>query len=393
MKTKRKQPLIRFKGFNEDWEEKKLGEIADVTMGQSPSSKNYTLDPNDRILVQGNADLRNGYVFPRIWTKEITKEAHIGDTLLSVRAPVGDVARTQYDVVIGRGVAAIKKDDFIYHFLDKTNKSNYWKVVSTGSTFESVSSSDIKNLSVKFPYLEEKNKISNMLNNLDKLIFLQEQKIELLNQVKKGLLQKLFSKKGSKVPEVRFRGFEGEWRKKKVSQLGDVYTGNTPSTKKEEYWSEKVGFPWVSPTDINELTISEGQKFLTEIGKSKARVVPKNSVLITCIASIGKNSINPVEISFNQQINAIVPKNFDAKFILNYFEFDKFKFKQTAGTSATSIINKTTFEEYTILTPSIEEQKLIGQVMDRHYKLINKEKIKLQQLQAMKQSLLQQMFI
>lgn len=72
--TKEKIPDFRFSGYTDAWEERKLGEVAEVTMGQSPSSTNYTANPSDYILVQGNADLKNGYVFPRVWTTQITKQ-------------------------------------------------------------------------------------------------------------------------------------------------------------------------------------------------------------------------------------------------------------------------------------------------------------------------------
>ena len=113
-------------------------------MGQSPSSKNYTNNPNDSILVQGNADLKDGKVVPRLWTKEITKTVDKDGIILTVRAPVGDVAKTDYKVVLGRGVAGIKGNDYIYCFLQKLQNNRYWVAFSSGSTFESINSNDIK---------------------------------------------------------------------------------------------------------------------------------------------------------------------------------------------------------------------------------------------------------
>ena len=130
-----KIPKIRFEGFEGEWESRKLGEIVDVVMGQSPPSTSYTDNPNDFILVQGNADMKNGKVCPRIWTTELTKQGKVGDIIMSVRAPVGDVGKTDYDIVIGRGVCAIKGDEFIYQTLWKMKSDCYWDVVSSGSTF------------------------------------------------------------------------------------------------------------------------------------------------------------------------------------------------------------------------------------------------------------------
>ena len=86
-----KVPEVRFPGFTDDWEQRKLGEVVQIVMGQSPNSENYTDNPNDYILVQGNADMKNNRVVPRVWTTQVTKQAEKGDLILSVRAPVGDI--------------------------------------------------------------------------------------------------------------------------------------------------------------------------------------------------------------------------------------------------------------------------------------------------------------
>ena len=167
-------PGVRFKGFTDAWEQRKLSDITDVIMGQSPSSKNYTDNPNDNILVQGNADLKDGKVIPRLWTKEITKTIDKDGIILTVRAPVGDVAKTDYKVVLGRGVAGIKGNDFIYQFLQKLQYNRHWVSLSSGSTFESINSNDIKDLIIDIPSIEEQNKISMLLNNVNSIITLHQ---------------------------------------------------------------------------------------------------------------------------------------------------------------------------------------------------------------------------
>ena len=185
-------PVLRFKRFTEKWEQVELNDIAPVTMGQSPNSKNYTENPNNYILVQGNADLFNGQVLPRIYTTQVTKVAHVGDILMSVRAPVGNIAQTQYDVVIGRGVAAISGNLFIKQLLNKMDKAGYWNKYVAGSTFESVNSNDIKSANIKVPKLEEQKKIGQLFQSLDKTITLHDKKIQYLKQLKRELLQKMF---------------------------------------------------------------------------------------------------------------------------------------------------------------------------------------------------------
>ncbi|MBJ7668443.1 restriction endonuclease subunit S [Weissella confusa] len=187
-----KVPELRFAGFADDWEERKLGDEVLIVMGQSPNSENYTDNPNDHILVQGNADMKNGHVFPRVWTTQVTKQAEKNDLILSVRAPVGDIGKTDYDVVIGRGVAAIKGNEFIFQNLGKMKSDGYWTRYSTGSTFESINSSDIKEAMISIPRIEEQKKIGSFFKQLDDTIALHQRKLELLKEQKKGFLQKMF---------------------------------------------------------------------------------------------------------------------------------------------------------------------------------------------------------
>ena len=154
-----------------------MGEDANVTMGQSPSGANYTSNPSDHILVQGNADLINGCVVPRVWTTEITKTATPGDLIMSVRAPVGAMGKTVYDVVLGRGVAGIQGDEFLYQNLCRLDYVGYWTLVSAGSTFDSISGENLRNTSLFFPKtVDERHKVGAFLSCLDSLITLHQRK-------------------------------------------------------------------------------------------------------------------------------------------------------------------------------------------------------------------------
>lgn len=158
------------------WEQRKLGDVVQITMGQSPDGSTYSDEPSDYILVQGNADLQNGWVCPRIWTTQITKKADAGDLIMSVRAPAGAMGKTAYNAVIGRGVAAIKGNEFIYQLLVKMDMDGFWKTLSCGSTFESLNSNNIKNAEVKVPITAEQVQIGNFFQQLDNLITLHQRK-------------------------------------------------------------------------------------------------------------------------------------------------------------------------------------------------------------------------
>ncbi|EPD02270.1 type IC specificity subunit protein [Lacticaseibacillus paracasei subsp. paracasei Lpp125] len=182
----------RFKGYSDPWEKRKLGEVATITMGQSPDSKNYTLNPQDHILVQGNADIKNGWVEPRVWTTQITKIAKKGSVLLSVRAPVGEVSKTAFDVVLGRGVASVGQTDFLYQYLITLKINGFWLRYSTGSTFDSINSADIKDAIIFLPEKNEQSRIAKTLNCIDNLIAATQSRLSRLELLKKALLQDLF---------------------------------------------------------------------------------------------------------------------------------------------------------------------------------------------------------
>ncbi|WP_371257148.1 restriction endonuclease subunit S [Staphylococcus aureus] len=187
---------LRFKDENGNdypiWSNERLGEVTTVTMGQSPKSVNYTDNSNDMVLIQGNADIENGLINPRIYTREVTKLIQKDEIILTVRAPVGKLAMAQINACIGRGVCSIKGDKFLYYFLEWFATQNKWIRFSQGSTFESISGNDIRNIHIKIPVEDERTKIIKLLNSLDVLNSKTDLKIQNLKQRKQSLLQKIF---------------------------------------------------------------------------------------------------------------------------------------------------------------------------------------------------------
>ena len=170
-------PEIRFSGFTDPWEQRKLGETCQVTMGQSPNGSTYSEIPSKYILVQGNADLKDGWVFPRIWTTQKTRVANVGDIIMTVRAPAGAVGKTSYNVVLGRGVSGVKGNEFIYQSLVKMDIDGYWKKLAAGSTFESINCDDVNEANLMVPKdIDEQNRIGELLSILDNLITLHQRK-------------------------------------------------------------------------------------------------------------------------------------------------------------------------------------------------------------------------
>ena len=169
-------------------------------------------------------------------------------------------------------------------------------------------------------------------------------------------------------------------------------TGSTPSTSKTEYYSED-GIPWVTPTDINEQTICDTPRKLSEEGAKVGRVVPANTILCTCIASIGKNTLLTVKGSFNQQINSLTPnEDNDAYFLLTESENWSDKMKRMAASGTMQIVNKTEFSELLTMVPKLEEQKKIGTYFRNLDHLITLHQRKCEETKKLKKYMLQKMF-
>ncbi|KRK80893.1 restriction endonuclease subunit S [Companilactobacillus nodensis] len=383
-------PEVRFKGFTDDWEQRTLDEVASIIMGQSPSSSNYTNNPNDHILVQGNADIKNGKVLPRVWTTQVTKAAKKGSFILSVRAPVGDVAKTDFAVVLGRGVAGISGTDFIYHILVRMKLFNYWRKLSTGSTFESINSEDIKNANSLLPSKNEQKKISVFLNTVDNLITLQQSQLLIYKRLRKNLLQRIFPLNGRKVPRIRLANFNGNWELCKLGDLGSVAM-NKRIFKNQTSSIGDVPFFKIGTFGGNaDAYIS---KELFKEYKSKYPYPKVGDILISASGSIGRFIVYDGKDEYFQDSNIVWLKHddrLDNKFLLQFYSI--VKWKGLEGSTIKRLYNKNILNTY-ISIPSINEQRSLGHFLEKIDKLIDLQQQTLLQLEKLKQYYLQKLFI
>jgi type I restriction enzyme, S subunit len=188
----------RLPGFSGKWEIKKLGEIARITMGQSPDSNYYNNKGDGIPLIQGNADIENRKSIKRIWTTQTTRTCDKDDLLMTVRAPVGEIGiATEYSC-IGRGVCAlgpkiINKDYLFYLLL--LNENN-WKMIEQGSTFTSANSLQINSFEILLSNSsEEQTRIAQIFSDMDTEIESLERKLEKYKLVKQGMMQELLTGK------------------------------------------------------------------------------------------------------------------------------------------------------------------------------------------------------
>ena len=385
MKKQNNAPQIRFQNFEDEWINQILGKTVEIIMGQSPDSKNYTDNPNDYILVQGNADMQNGRVVPRVWTTQITKLAEKGDLILSVRAPVGDIGKTDYNVVLGRGVAAIKGNEFLFQLLTKMKQSHYWSKFSTGSTFESINSNDIKSAEIYFPSVEEQSAIGSLFRILDDLMASYKDNLANYQSLKATMLSRMFPKAGQTVPEIRLDGFEGEWENKILSEVTNITMGQSP--KSENYTDNPNDYILVQGNaDIKDKQVVP-RLWTTEVTK----IAEIGDIILTVRAPVGDIGKTDYNVVIGRGVAAIKGNDF-IFYTLEKMKITGFWNKFSTGSTFESI-SSNDIKEAIIQIPTLEEQKAIGAYFSNLDNLIVAHQEKISQLETLKKKLLQDMFI
>lgn len=396
MKKQSNAPQIRFQNFEDEWVKQSLGKTVEIIMGQSPDSKNYTDNPNDYILVQGNADMQNGRVIPRVWTTQVTKLAEKGDLILSVRAPVGDIGKTDYNVVLGRGVAAIKGNEFLFQLLTKMKQSHYWSKFSTGSTFESINSNDIKSAEIYLPSIEEQSAIGSLFRTLDDLLASYKDNLANYQSLKATMLSKMFPEAGQTVPEIRLDGFEGEWEEKYIGELADIVRGASPRPIQDPKWfdtNSEIGWLRISDVTSQNGRIYSLEQKISKLGQEKTRVLTEPHLLLSIAATVGKPVVNYVKTGVHDGFLIFMNPKFDREFMFQWLEMFREKWNRYGQPGSQVNLNSDIVKNQKILVPCMEEQQAIGAYFSNLDNLIVAHQEKISQLENLKKKLLQDMFI
>ena len=251
-----------------------------------------------------------------------------------------------------------------------------------GSTIKRLYNDNILNTVIFMPSVPEQERIGLFFENLDYLITLHQRKCALLFSSFQALISMMFTTSTF------------SWEQRKLGELGTITTGNTPSTSIPDYYSDD-GIVWVTPTDICENITFESARKLSDLGQQVGRVVPKNTILVTCIASIGKNTMLGNTGSFNQQINGLTPNEnkYDPYFLLTESALWSAKMKGSAAAGTMQIVNRTEFSELKTWLPSLIEQQAIGAFFKQLDHLITLHQRELEKLQNIKKSMLEKMFV
>ena len=383
-----------------DWTSKKIGSYvlghkggaalrpSDFSDTGFPVIPKKAIQPTGELLIESPTYCTNEFASNN--KRSIVDNSYTITTLRDL-VPTGPTIGTvvnfasEEKYILSQGVYGLKlNDDLDKKYLSYlSNTAFYRKVmqrIMVGSTQVHIRTPEYLDLEIQIPPLPEQQKIAKILSIWDKAISTTERLIENSTQQKKALMQQLLTGKKRLLDESGKR-FEGEWKDATVSSFGKVVTGSTPPKNDSSNYDGNIS--WATAEDFKRKYVSNTKVKLTESGATKARVVPKGSVLVTCIASIGKNAIANENLATNQQINSVViNKNNSNEFFYYLIEFNTHKLLAWAGTTAVPILNKTSFEKVKFIVPNLKEQQKIATALinaDKEIELLEQQLADLQQ--------------
>lgn len=400
-------PQIRFQGFTDDWEERKLGQYTKlITKGTTPKDKTGIGDVNF-VKVE---NITNGKIYPINKIKQHEHDNYLKrsrleekDILFSIAGTLGRTAIVSKSILpanTNQALAIIRGYDFDTNFLITSLAGHvvkeYIRRNPTVGAQPNLSLEQVGNLLVNTPNVEEQHKIGTFFKQLDDTIALHQRMLDLLKEQKKGFLQKMFPKNGAKVPELRFSGFADDWEERKLGELSNIVGGGTPSTSNPEYWDGDID--WYAPAEIGEQSyVSKSKKTITELGlkKSSARILPVGTVLFTSRAGIGNTAILAKEATTNQGFQSIVP---DQNKLDSYFIFSRTnelkRYGEVTGAGSTFVeVSGKQMSKMSIMVPELSEQQKIGSFFKQLDETIALHQRKLDLLKEQKKGFLQKMFV
>lgn len=282
---------------------------------------------------------------------------------------------------------------FLISVLNNTARFRYFcKMQKLGGTRTRLYLDNLKRYALALPPFDEQKKIAEILSTQDKAIELQERKIEELKRFKKGCLEKMFPRKGQKVPETRFPGFTDDWEQRKLSDLAEkTYGGGTPTTSNEAYWNGDI--PWIQSSDVvdGKLLGVEPRKWITQGGlnNSAAQLIPENSIAIITRVGVGKLAFMPYSYATSQDFLSLSKLNVEPFFAV-YACYKKLQSELNAvqGTSIKGI-TKDELLAKSIMVPRYAEQQQIGAFFKQLDKLITLHQRKLDEMKKQKKALMQ----
>ncbi len=412
-----RSPKIRFKGYSEDWEQRKLGELADKVTeknGRLQYIETFTNSAEFGIISQrdffdhdiakiGSLD---GYYIVR-------NEDFVYNPRISTSAPVGPINRNK----LGRiGVMSPLYTVFRPHDVDTTYlehffKSKYWHSFmnyngDSGARSDrfSIKDSVFFEMPIPIPQIEEQRKIGEHLTQLDRLITLHQRKCEQTQKLKKYMLQKMFPQDKTNVPKIRFDGFTDAWEQRKLSEIATMHARIGWQNLRTSEFLDDGDYMLITGTDFEDGRINFSTCHYVEkerYDQDRNIQISDGSILITKDGTLGKVAYvqglkKPATLNagvFNVQIRK--ENNVDGKYLFQYlkapFLMDYVGQKATGGTI--KHLNQNILVDFPVVMPKIEEQERLGAYFEQLDLLITLHQQKCDQLQSIKKYMLQNMFV
>ena len=413
-KEKRRVPKLRFPGFTEDWEQCKLGDLAEIVRGASPrpisDPKWFDNDSNVGWLRIADVTAQDGrirYLEQKISElgQEKTRVIKTPHLLLSIAATVGKPVINYVPTGVHDGFLIFLNPKFniLYAFWWLEMFREKWNKYGQPGSQVNLNSDLVKNQVINIPNEKEQEKISSFLESLDKIITLHQRKLEHLNLKKKALLQKLFPKNGERYPELRFPGFTDAWEQRKLISLYKTIRNAFVGTATPYYTNDSInGYFYLESNNVKNGAINRNNEiYITKdfYEKQEDKWLYKDDIVIVQSGHVGHTAVIPEELDKTAAHALIMlqnkKENFDSHFINNSFQTPFIRNKIDEITTGNTIkhILASDVKNIVIKIPSFKEQKLISQLFKLLDLNITLHQRKLEHLQLQKKALLQQMFV
>ena len=413
MSEVKKVPEIRFAGFAEPWEQRKFADVVQIERGGSPRPiEDFITDsPNGLNWVKiGDAPAQGHYIIktadkirPEGLSK--TREVHPGDLILSNSMSFGKPYIMGIDGCIHDGWLLIRDTNstfdltFLCHLLGTPQMLDQYRSLAAGSAVNNLNKELVGNTVVAIPKIDEQRALGQYLERLDNLITLHQNKHEKLVALKKAMLEKMFPKNGSNVPEVRFAGFTDPWEQRKFSDIVQIERGGSPRPIDNYITDSQDGLNWVkigdAPAQGHYIT-KTAEKIKSE-GLSKTREVHPGDLILSNSMSFGKPYIMGIDGCIHDGWLLIRDTNkaFDLTFLCHLLGTPQMidQYRSLAAGSTVNNLNKELVGNTIVTIPKIDEQRVLGQYLERLDNLIALQQRKCESLKHIKVALLQKMFV
>ena len=377
-------PNIRFKGFTNDWEQRKLDEVVDFldTQRKPLEGSKRVSGPYPYYGASGIVDYVEEYLFD----EELILLSEDGANITDRNYPVCFLASGKYWVNNHAHVLKAKRgyeNNFICNSMERKDFTPF----NTGMAMPKLNQEVCRNIPILCPEYAEQKKIGDYFRNLDRLITLHQRKCDETKKLKKFMLQKMFPKKDAKKPEIRFAGFTDDWEQRKLGESVSITSGEAPS--KFEVGTEL--YVKVDDLNYNDKYVVDTQNKVAE--HSTVKRVTKGSVVFPKRgAAIMTNKVRIMGIDGYMDTNmmALTSEKLDSEFLYNIIS--KEGLYKIADTSTIPQINNKHVEPYEVTIPSLDEQRKIGAYFKQLDHLITLHQRKCDELKEFKKYMLQNMF-